>query len=215
LRFLSSEVEVSGDVRHLLLMTRRVSIGLILALGFVYFRLTGGSDALASIGLIAFVGVAQFLPSVIGGVFWRGATKAGALSGLIAGFSLWAYTLLLPSFDGDFLLGPQVLANGPWGIALLRPEALLGLGGEDPLVHAVIWSIGVNALLFLIVSGLSEARPLERLQGALFVDVFRTGDDEPRRFGGVAATTEDLFVLAQRIMGADQARHLFDRMARE
>ncbi len=215
LRFLTRRVEVSGDVRHLLLVTRRISIGVILALGFVYFRLTGGSEALAAIGLIAFVGVAQFLPSLLGGLFWRGATGAGALAGLASGFALWAYTLFLPSFGGDVLASPGLLADGPFGIAALRPQALLGLGGTDPLIHALVWSLGVNVLLFLIVSGLSEARPLERLQGALFVDVFRTGGGEPPRFGEVSATSEDLFVLAQRILGADPARALFDRMARQ
>lgn len=213
LRFLSGRAEVSGDVRQLLLMTRRISIAVILALGFLYFRLTGGSGALAAIGLIAFVGVAQFLPSLVGGLFWRGATRAGALSGLIAGFVLWAYTLFLPSFGDDFL-GQAVLESGPWGLSALRPQALLGLTGHDPLVHAVIWSLGVNTFLFLVVSGLSGTRPIERLQAVLFVDVFRTSG-EPTHFGGGAAASEDLFVLAQRILGADPARRLFDRMARQ
>jgi hypothetical protein len=90
LNFLSAGREVSGDVRSLLLTTRRVSIAAILGLGFLYFRLSGGSDALAAIGLIAFAGVAQFMPCLLGGIFWRGATRAGALSGLMAGFVLWA-----------------------------------------------------------------------------------------------------------------------------
>ncbi len=214
LRFLSARREVSGDVRSLLLISRRVSIACILGLGFVYFRLTGGSEALASIGLIAFVGVAQFVPSLVGGLFWRGATRAGALAGLATGFALWAYTLFLPSFEGDFILSAGLLADGPWGIAALRPQALLGLGGVDPLIHALVWSLGVNTLLFLVVSGLSDTRPLERLQGALFVDVFRTAGDEPPRFVEGSATSEDLFVLAQRILGADPARELFDEIAR-
>lgn len=204
---------VMGDVRSLVLNARRISILVVLGLGFAYYQVSGGG-ALASIGLIAFVGVAQFLPCVIGGLFWRGATGAGALAGMLAGFVLWAYTLFLPSFGGDFLLSQAVLAQGPWGIALLRPQALLGLAGQDPLVHALVWSVGVNALLFLTVSGLTTARPLERLQAALFVDVFRsTSPDAPRRIEG-SATSESLFLLAQRILGGTEARALFDEMAR-
>ena len=214
LNFLSAQRVVSGDVRNLLLVSRRVSIAFVLALGFLYFRFSGGSDALAAIGLIAFVGVAQFLPSLLGGIFWRGATRTGALAGLIAGFALWGYTLFLPSFGGDFLLSEAVIQNGPWGIELLRPQALLGLESTDPLVHAVVWSVGVNFLFFMVGSVLSGASPLEMLQGTQYVDVFRSSGQGT---GGVVddtANPEDLFVLAQRILGADPARRLFDDMAR-
>ncbi len=214
LRFSMEGRESSGDVRDLLLRARRVSIAVILALGFLYFQLTGGSDALAAIGLIAFAGVAQFLPSLLGGIFWRGATRAGALAGLSAGFVMWVYTLFLPSFGGDFLLSEATLAHGPSGIELLRPQALLGLAGLDPLVHAIVWSIGLNTLVFLCVSAFSHPAPLERLQGALFVDVFHTMPGEGHRFVQRSAAPEDLFVLAQRILGAEPAQLLFDEIAR-
>ncbi len=85
----------------------------------------------------------------------------------------------------------------------------------DPLVHAVVWSLGANALIFMVVSVLSEASPLDRLQAALFVDVFRNRPDESTRFEPGQANAEDLFVLAQRILGTEPARRLFDQMARE
>ena len=213
LRVLAARHAVSGDVRSLLLASRRISIGIILGLGFLYFWISGGSDALAAIGLIAFVGVAQFLPSLLGGLFWQGATRAGALSGLIVGFLLWAYTLFLPSFSGDFILSASVLANGPWGIEALRPQAMLGLSGMDPLVHAVVWSVGANALIFLVVSTLTEPSALERLQGSLFVNVYRAADGGASTNAIGSADTEDLFVLAQRILGNEPARALFDEMA--
>jgi Na+/proline symporter len=214
LQFLEAGREVSGDVRKLLLTSRRVSIAAILGLGYLYFRISGGSDALAAIGLIAFVGVAQFLPSLLGGIFWRGATRAGAIWGLWAGFGLWAYTLFLPSFGGDFVLSDAAISDGPWGIEVLRPRGLMGLAGSDPLIHALVWSLGANTLIFLVVSSLTGQRPLERLQGALFVDVFRSAPGGVPRFAEGAATAEDLFVLAQRILGSDPAREMFDEMAR-
>ena len=214
LRFLESAGPHSGDVRDLLLISRRISIAAILGLGFLYFRLTGGTGALASIGLIAFAGIAQVLPSLIGGIFWRGATRAGALSGLVCGALLWAYTLLLPSFDGGFLLSKSVLTEGLFGIAHLRPQALLGLEEVDPLVHALVWSLGINTLAFLLVSLATFPRPLERLQGALFVDVFRSPTDA-QPIVQRSATAEDLFVLAQRILGVDPAERLFTEIARE
>ncbi len=215
LRVMPARQEVSGDVRSLLLISRRISIGLILALGFLYFYVSGGSDALAAIGLIAFVGVAQFLPSLLGGVFWRGATRAGAISGLLIGFVFWVYTLFLPSFGGDFILSADAIKNGLWGIEVLRPQALFGLSNMDPLVHAVVWSVGCNALAFIVVSGLTQNNALEHLQSTLFVDVFRSAGGAPSSFSNVAADSEDLFVLAQRILGAEPARKLFDEMAHD
>ncbi len=214
LRFLPSDRAVSGDVRALLLTSRRISIAIVLGLGFIYFWMSGGSAALAAIGLIAFVGVAQFMPGLIGGIFWRGATRAGAISGLVVGFVLWSYTLFLPSFEGQFLISSSVLANGPWGVELLRPQALFGLREMDPLVHAVVWSVGMNALVFLIVSCLTSASTLERLQAALFVDVYRSAGGAPVRVAKTSAGADDLFVLAQRILGAEPARRLFAEMAR-
>ncbi len=203
------ELQASGGVRRLLLLSRRVSICLVLFLGYIYFRLSGKSDALAAIGLIAFVGVAQFLPSLIGGLYWRQASAKGAFTGLAAGFSLWLYTLFLPSFEGDFLLTRSTIDFGPWGIALLRPQALLGIEGMDPLVHAVFWSLSVNTGLFVLVSLIFDPKPLERLQATLFVDVFRTPADNEARIIRRQAASNDLLVLAQRILGADDAYKLF------
>ena len=212
LRFMSSGQEVSGDLRSLLLSSRRLSIGAVLGLGYLYFWLSGG-DELAKIGLIAFAGVAQFLPAVLGGIFWRGATRLGALAGLSIGGLLWAYTLFLPSFGGD-LMPPELIENGPWGITSLRPYQMLGLSGFDPLLHALIWSLGANVLAFLTVSVLTEATTLERLQGAQFVSADTTSPGDQPQFETGTAKTEDLFILAQRILGADPARELFDSMAR-
>ena len=213
LRVLAVGRAVSGDVRSLLLVSRRACIAAILGLGFLYFWLSGGSDALAAIGLIAFVGVAQFLPSLVGGIFWRGGTRTGALCGLLTGFALWAYTLFLPSFGGDVVLSAELLRDGPGGIGALRPQGLLGLSGLDPLVHAVVWSVGVNALVFAVVSSLSRPGALEQLQATLFVDVYRAAGGAPTSVAVGPAASEDLFLLARRILGDNFARRLFDEMA--
>src|SRR5262249_28401318 len=86
-----------GDLTRLLINIRRGSIVLILFLGYFYFRSIGGSYALVTIGLLSFVAVAQFAPAILGGIYWRGGTRSGALAGLSLGFAVWVYTLLLPS----------------------------------------------------------------------------------------------------------------------
>ena len=214
LNFLSADRVVSGDVRNLLLLSRRISIGVVLGLGFLYFRVSGGSDALAAIGLIAFVGAAQFLPSLLGGIFWRGATRSGALAGLMVGFALWIYTLLLPSFGGEFLLSQATLANGPGGSRCCdrRPCSACEMSTRWSMRSSGAW--GRTRLVFMVVSALTGVTPLEQLQGAQFVDIFRSTGAGAARSETGTANPDDLFVLAQRIMGADPARRLFDEMAR-
>ncbi len=198
---------VSGDVRNIVLMARRVSIAVIMALGYFYYSLSGGGAALASIGLIAFAGISQILPALVGGLFWRGATRTGALVGLSVGFVLWIYTLLLPGMGGAWMPQP-VLDNGPFGISWLRPQAMFGIEGMDPMVHTVMWSMSLNTIAFCVASLLSFPSPLERLQGAQFVNVF-DHSVAPRGWTGSVAQSEDLMIMTQRILGTGPAQEFF------
>ncbi len=204
---------VSGDVRRIVLLSRRLAIGGIVALGYAYFHLSGGSAALAAIGLISFVGAAQILPAMLGGIFWRGATRVGAVCGLLTGACVWLYSLYLPSFGPDGVISARLIAEGPWGIGWLRPQALFGVEGMDPLIHAMFWSLVLNATAFFTGSILTFPGPVERVQGAAFVNVF---DGEVSAGGWVrgAATAEDLLILSQRILGGDEALAFFEAEAR-
>ena len=205
----------AGDFSATLLMVRRCSIIAILTLGFVYYRVTASSNPLASIGLISFAGAAQFLPALVGGIYWQRATHMGALSGLFAGFLVWGYTLLVPSFADAGWAFNDLVANGPWGVVLLKPDALLGFAGWDPLVHGVFWSMTVNLAVYLAVSLLTEQSPLESLQSALFVNAFQRGERPVEGVLTGSARTEDLFRLTQRILGAERAFRIFRDYARE
>src|SRR5258705_6917166 len=117
------------DLTGLLLGIRRGAIVLILLLGYLYFKLAGEAYALGSIGLISFAAVAQFAPAALGGIFWKGGTRRGALAGLAAGFAFWFYTLLLPAFARSEWLPIGFLERGPFGIEALKPVALFGVAG--------------------------------------------------------------------------------------
>ncbi|WP_415403364.1 ATP-binding protein [Tateyamaria sp. SN3-11] len=205
--------KVSGDVRNVVLVARRASILMIIGLGYFYYRFSGGGAALAAIGLISFAGVAQFLPAMLGGIFWRGATRWGALAGLLVGFAVWVYCSLLPSFGPGAVLSVATFDTGPWGIGWLRPQALFGIEGIDPTVHAVAWSLTLNMAAFLAVSLMTFPHPLERLQGAQFVNVFDRST-QARGWDASRATSEDLMIMTQRILGPQEAQTLFRAEAR-
>src|SRR6185436_7219655 len=109
------------NLTGLLLGIRRGAIVLILLLGYVYFRVAGEAYALVSTGLISFAAVAQFAPAALGGIFWKGGTRRGALAGLTCGFAVWIYTLLVPAFARSGWLPAGVLDQGPFGIEVLKP----------------------------------------------------------------------------------------------
>jgi len=205
---------LSGDLRGGVLMARRVSIVAVLALGLAYFRLSGGSTALAAIGLIAFAGMAQVLPALLGGIFWRGATKTGAVAGLITGFSVWAYTLFLPSFGEGNVISAHVFQFGLFGFDWLRPGALFGTEGMDSLMHSILWSLALNTGIFCAGSILSFPSPVERVQGAAFVNAF-DAEASANRLGWSQgqAEPEALLNMAQRILGQDTAISYFETEA--
>lgn len=205
-------VQQSGDVRHVVILSRRLSILLIISLGYFYYRLSGGGGALAAIGTISFGGVAQFLPVLLGGIFWRGATRTGAVCGLSVGFAIWVYTMLLPSFGAGAALSVATFQDGLFGMIWMRPEALFGINGLDPTVHAVIWSLSLNALVFVAVSLFSFPAPVERLQGAQFVNIF-DHSTAARGWSASVAASEDLMIMAQRILGPAEAQGFFRAQA--
>src|SRR6266481_1826825 len=156
-----------GNVGGLLLIVRRMAIFVILFLAYIYYRLAGDAQ-LASIGLLSFAAVAQLAPAFFGGLIWRRGTARGAMAGMTVGIVAWAYTLLLPSLAGVGIVDQSLLSQGPWGIALLRPQALVGLD-LPPLAQGVIWSLSLNVLAYVVFSLGRSPSSIERLQADLFV----------------------------------------------
>ena len=90
---------------------------------------------------------------ILGGIFWKGGTRLGALCGTCSrGFAVWFYTLLLPALARSGWLPIGLLEHGPFGIELLRPLQLFGLSGLDQITHAMIWSMIANIGAYVAVS---------------------------------------------------------------
>ena len=194
-----------------LLTVRRVAIFVILLLAYLYYRFAGDAQ-LASIGLLSFAAVAQLAPAFFGGLIWRRATAAGALGGMIVGVLVWFYTLMLPSFADAGLVGKDIVALGPFSLAWLRPQALLGLD-MPPLAHGVLWSLSLNVIIYVTLSLLRAPTAIERLQANLFVPAELTPITPSFRLWRSSVTVEELTATVARYLGEERTRSSFESFA--
>ncbi len=220
LRMSVFKLDQQSDLSRLLLMIRRISILLIILLGYLYFHYVVKYYSLVSIGMISFAAVAQFFPALVGGIFWKGATRLGTLWGLSAGFFVWLYTLVLPSLAQAGFLPSGLLEQGPFGIQLLNPSHLFGLNveqlGFNQYTHAVFWSMAANITLFIGVSFFSKQNAMERKQAMLFVDVYKHSvESEKSSFWRATAAVVDLRLLLERFLGKARTEYAFEWYARE
>lgn len=167
--FLRRKLATSGghraDFARHLLRIRRAAIVIVLMLGYGYYRAADSETGLASIGLLSFAAVAQIAPPLFGGLFWRRANARGAIAGMALGFITWAYLLFLPSLGGtnNAALAATILD-------FLIPGTDIFSGHRaDPLVNAVLLSLIINSVAFVIGSLSRNPRPVERIQAGIFV----------------------------------------------
>jgi sigma-B regulation protein RsbU (phosphoserine phosphatase) len=187
------------NISGLLINLKRLGIFAVILLGYIYYRLLGESAALVNIGLISFIAAAQFAPAVIGGLYWRQATRRGATTGLVLGFVVWFYTLIIPSFVQSGWIDASIMEQGLWGLAILKPTELFGLTGFDIWTHALSWTMFVNLGSYLAISLLTAPREEELEQVRKFVDVYRpiTGTTERTRITKAPSVMEFVELMAK------------------
>jgi len=149
---------------------RRIAVFSIIILAYLFYTHFLVKLSLYSIGLISFVIIAQLAPSFFIGLFWnRGASKAAKI-GIIAGFLITAYTLILP-FSINAIIGTtDFVEQGLFGVSLLKPHALFGIDFLSPPAHAFFWSMLVNVVCYLVFSIMSKGNYRERNYAEMFVD---------------------------------------------
>lgn len=207
---------------QMLKFTRRICILAVMLLGFLFFHFFNDIDQLSVFGLLAFSAVAQFAPALIGGLYWRGGSRQGVYAGLIVGFLMWMYTLLLPTIlislpDQYQDFSYHFLHSGPFDISWLRPEALLGFESFAPLTHGVIWALGLNITLYVWISRIYRPSVAEQIQAESFfyyetkpLPAQHTSTDMSYLHHDAARLrVGDLITLAKRITGDRPTQHAF------
>ncbi|MEM1377681.1 MAG: NahK/ErcS family hybrid sensor histidine kinase/response regulator, partial [Pseudomonadota bacterium] len=142
------------------------------------------------------------------GLTWRRANARGATLGLIVGFAVWFYTLLLPTFVDP---ASDIMMSGLFGLSALRPEALFGMR-FDPLIHGVFWSLLANTVAIAAGSMTRASRPLERIQSITFIPREAQQTVSLNRFATTVTLAELKEILA-RYVGNSRAERAFDTYA--
>ncbi|WP_394203216.1 ATP-binding protein [Shewanella waksmanii] len=181
LPFLQRFFPKSGLKRYLL-QSRWLAVFVILGAGQFFYLFLGESYMLVNMGMLSFCAVLQFMPLVICGLYWPSVTTKGAIAGLIAGFLIWGYCLLLPSLMNSGWLNSSILTQGPWGIAWLRPEQLFGSQMQN-ISHGTFWSLIANVSCLIMVSLFTSTTAEEQRYNAEFIDVMSDkGEDNEALF---------------------------------
>lgn len=198
----------------LLINLKRLGIVLVIFLGYFYYRVVGDSFMLVNMGLISFSAASQFLPAMLGGLYWRRGNKTGAITGILFGFLTWFYTLLIPSFSHSGWISTHLLSSGPFGIGLLKPTALFGLTGMDLWSHSLFWSMLFNISGYIICSTLLHQDDRERDQVRKFIGIFEferrqhTRSEAQRLSKPV--TISQFVSLMTKFIGAKEAQQAID-----
>lgn len=179
------------DVYRWVLWGRRLLIGMIIAAGYIFYVSFSHSEGLVQLGLLSFVAVAQFLPGVVGVLYWQRATRAGFISGLTGGALIWSMTLIGP------LMGTPEAPYQPFWFDLE-----LGSISDNQWSLVTFLSLTVNSVLFVVVSLFTRPTDGElEAAGACC----RTSLRPPT--GTVVASTPEQFVQQlSRVLGEKTAR---------
>ena len=154
-----------------ILNTRKISIFSLIILAYFIYRFFGLDYSLVSIGLVAFVIIAQLAPAFFGALFWRRGSRLGAIYGILVGFAICIYTLLIPYTIGLTNSESSFISDGFMGFKLLKPFQLFGLDYLQPVPHALFWSLLFNMITYFSVSVSFKGNYRERNYAEMFVDI--------------------------------------------
>ncbi len=156
LNSLKTETEYSNN--RTIVNIRKFSIFSLIIVGFLFYKFLISSASLFSVGLIAFVMIAQLAPSFFGAIFWRRGSFSGAVSGLIVGMLICYFNLILPHYFETTYQNSAVFN-------------FFKLNYLSPVANVFFWSLLINSGLFMIVSSLTAGNYRERNFAELYVDI--------------------------------------------
>ncbi len=98
-----------------LLTIKRVTILFIILLGYASYRLIGSVTMLVDMGLMAYCGIMQLAPAILGALFWKKANRFGAIAGMGLGILCCGYMLVFPALIQAGWFSRSILGKRPPG----------------------------------------------------------------------------------------------------
>ena len=202
---LQSEVQETNNKK--IVNIRKVGIFSLIILAYFIYRVFVLEYNLFSIGMVSFVIIAQLAPSFFGAILWRRASRNGAVAGIIIGFLICTYTLLVPYAIGFTSLEKTFINHGLFGIDLLKPFELFGLDYLNPVPHALFWSILFNLFAYMAVSVSFKGNYRERNYAEMFIDIdkYITMHENAFIWKGTAYTS-DIQKVLNRFLGEERTK---------
>ena len=186
---------------------RKIGIFSLIITAYFIYRFFALDYSLVSIGLIAFVVIAQLAPAFFGAIFWRRGSRLGAIWSILIGFSICLYTLLVPYAIGITSSSSTFVNEGLFQIELLKPFQLFGLDYLEPVPHALFWSLLINTFLYFAISVSFKGNYRERNYAEMYVDIEKYSNNHENAFvwKGTAYTSDIKKVLI-RFLGEDRTK---------
>ncbi|MCU0328980.1 MAG: ATP-binding protein [Chitinophagales bacterium] len=188
-------------------LIKHSSVAAIMLMTWIFYSQLSPSYSLVSIGLISFVLIAQFFPTIIGVLYLKITNVKAVVLSISGGFIVWLYTLILPTLSDKYPVVKEFISQGLFGIKALNAHALFGIEFQNAIVHGFFWSFLVNLLLFFIGTYMFKPSSFEMKQAQLFVDIFKyTSFDDSRIVYKDTAAISDIQNLLERFMGVDRTK---------
>ncbi len=156
-----------------ILNVKRALIVAIVFMGYIFAVTFGELFTLVDLGLKSFEAVSIFAPAFFAAIYWKRANRNGAIAGIVGGFIVWLYTLILPAFMKAGFIDPSGIIYTIATSSMLNPSSLFGLEGLGKWEHSFFWSMLVNLTLFVGLSLFTRQSEEEQVQALVFVESYQ------------------------------------------